>query len=413
MSFRKHDAYRVYLRFSFLWSLSLTLAFTVTMVYLVMDMSLDPLQMVLVGTALELSAFAFEIPTGVVADTYSRRVSVTVGVFLMGLSFFVFVVPLFPVILLSQVFLGLGWTFISGANSAWLADEIGEEAAGRAYMRGSQMGQVASVAGIVLSIALALVDLRLPIMAAGVSLFGLGLYLLLFMPETGFVPASREDLTTFRSMVSTTRDGIRTIRGKPVLLTLMLAFVVWGAFSEGYDRLWTLHVLENFDIPALGEFHVVIWFGIIGLTGVPISLAVTEYVRRRVSMDDQIALARTLIISSVILLLALIVFASAEAFGLALGALWLIGAMRSLTYPLREAWVNQGLNPRVRATVLSMSGQMDAVGQIVGGPVIGLIAQQLGVRVALALGSLLLLPILALYERTIRQNGRITEEIPA
>lgn len=64
MSLKQQDAYRVYLNFSLLWSLSLTLAFTVNMIYLVTQMGLDPLQMVLVGTALELSAFMFEVPQG-------------------------------------------------------------------------------------------------------------------------------------------------------------------------------------------------------------------------------------------------------------------------------------------------------------------------------------------------------------
>lgn len=52
-------------------------------------LELDPLQMVLVGTALESSIFLFEIPTGVVADTISRRTSIIIGVFLIGSGFVV------------------------------------------------------------------------------------------------------------------------------------------------------------------------------------------------------------------------------------------------------------------------------------------------------------------------------------
>lgn len=329
----------------------------------------------------------------------------------MGLSFFVFIVPSFAVILLSQVILGLGWTFISGANSAWLTDEIGEDAAGNAFMRGAQVGQIAGAVGIVVSVGLALIDLRLPILLAGVGLIALGLYLGAFMPETGFQPASREDLTTFKSMIHTTREGVRTIRGRPVLMTLVAVIFVWGAFSEVYDRLWTLHLLENFNLPQLGGLDVVIWFGVIGLVGLPISLGVNEFVRGRVAMTDQIALARTLIRASGVLIVALLIFALATQFWLALIALWVIGAVRGLTVPLREAWINQGLNPKVRATVISMTGQMDAIGQIAGGPAIGLIGQQFGVRVALALGTIILLPVIGLYQRTIRQNGQLAAEL--
>ena len=49
------------------------LAFTVTAVYYVTEVGMSPLQLVLVGTFMEVSIFVFEVPTGVVADTYSRR----------------------------------------------------------------------------------------------------------------------------------------------------------------------------------------------------------------------------------------------------------------------------------------------------------------------------------------------------
>ena len=71
---------------------------------------LDPLQMVLVGTVLELSVFLFEIPTGVVADVVSRKLSVVVGHAMMGLGFLVLALwPTFTVILLSQVIWGVSF----------------------------------------------------------------------------------------------------------------------------------------------------------------------------------------------------------------------------------------------------------------------------------------------------------------
>ena len=55
-------------------------------VYLVQELHLSPLQLVLMGTAMEAAVFLFEIPTGVVADTYSRRLSLIVGYVGMGLD---------------------------------------------------------------------------------------------------------------------------------------------------------------------------------------------------------------------------------------------------------------------------------------------------------------------------------------
>jgi DHA3 family tetracycline resistance protein-like MFS transporter len=401
----KHDAYHVYLRFAGGWRFATALAFTVNMVYLVVVMRLNAFEMVLVGTALELGALLFEIPTGILADRTSRKLSLITGSALSGISFLVFIVPSFIVILLSQVLFGLGWTFISGAQNAWLTDEIGEDKAGNAFMRGEQVAQVASAFGIIISIALALVDLRLAIVACGLVMLMLALYLVVFMPETNFSPQkSQPDTDAPMTILTTAREGLRLITGRPVLLTLMLAIFVWGAFSEGYDRMWTLHLIENFSLPELGENGVVLWFGVIALLGMPISLVMNEVVRRRINLQDARALARTLMWASGGLVIALLVFAITDVFWLALLMVWVIGAMRALTYPLREAWLNQGLPSRIRATVLSMGGQMDAIGQIAGGPAIGWLGLQAGVRIALMTSALILMPILWLYQRTIRQG---------
>ena len=53
-------------------------------VYLVRELHLSPLQLVLMGTAMEAAVFLGEIPTGVVADTYSRRLSLIIGYLGMG-----------------------------------------------------------------------------------------------------------------------------------------------------------------------------------------------------------------------------------------------------------------------------------------------------------------------------------------
>jgi len=112
-----------------------------------------------------------------------------------------------------------------------------------------------------------------------------------------------------------------------------------------------------------------------------------------------------LTVANMALIIIMPVFALTGAFWLALITLWIITAMRGIQYPLCEAWINQGLDSRVRATVISMTSQTDAIGQIVGGPGIGLIGRQFGVRVALTLGSVILLPTLWLYGRTIHHNA--------
>jgi DHA3 family tetracycline resistance protein-like MFS transporter len=64
--------------------------------------------------------------------------------------------------------------------------------------------------------------------------------------------------------------------------------------------------------------------------------------------------------------------------------------------PLNSAWVNQKLDSNVRATVHSMTGQVDAFGQIAGGPSMALVARFSSVIAAIATSGFLLLPAMFL-----------------
>src|SRR4030095_3098810 len=140
---------RVYLFIEFAASMCFSMMFVVASLYEATVAGLTPVQLILVGTALEISAFLFEVPTGIVADVYSRKLSIVIGYVLMGLGFFVEgFFPAFLPILLAQVIWGLGYTFTSGAPQAWITDEIGEDEANKIFMRGTQMGLFASLIGM-------------------------------------------------------------------------------------------------------------------------------------------------------------------------------------------------------------------------------------------------------------------------
>ena len=398
---RKLDAYRVYLLLVGVQSLALATVFTINMVYQVTIVGLNPLQLVLVGTALELTAFVFEIPTGIVADVYSRRLSIIIGLCLIGAGMVVEgLFPIFGVLLLANIIAGIGYTFTSGATDAWIVDEIGQERAAPAFVRGAQIGQIAGLAGIILSVVLASIQLNIPIVVGGSLLIALAFLLMTIMPEEGFTPLPREDRESWQSLFRTFREGVQVVRTRRILVTILLIGVIYGAFSEGFDRLWTAHILNNFSLPSIGELDTVVWFGIISAAGTPFALLANEWVNRKTDYTNHHAIARRLIGIYALLIVALISFAIAGNFLLALAALWSIGTLRSTTHPLTMAWLNQFVDSKVRATVLSIWAQSDALGQIAGGPVVGAIGTISSLRVAMSISALILIPVLPLLKRT-------------
>ena len=146
----------------------MAIGWTLAPVYFVQEVGMDPLQLVLAGTFMEIAYFVFEVPTGVVADSYSRRASVIVAQVIMGVSFVATgLVTSVPLILAAAALMGFGWTFKSGAIDAWLADEVGAGAP-RSRVSARRPGRArARLLGIAAAVGLALVDLRLPIVAGG------------------------------------------------------------------------------------------------------------------------------------------------------------------------------------------------------------------------------------------------------
>lgn len=406
--FRSLPAYPVYLAIGIVGSFFFTVYGTVSSVYRIETAGLNPFELVLVGTVLELGVFLFEVPTGVVADTISRRLSIIIGYALMGGGFILEgSFPLLGTILMAQAVWGIGYTFTSGAEQAWIADELGEQGIGRVYLRATQMAQAGALVGAVVSVALASIALNIALLVGGAGMLLLALGLLCFMPERNFTRASTEDRSTFHAMRDTASEGLRTVRGKPVLVTIIAIAVIFGAASEGFDRLYAAHLLENFTFPQLGDFEPVVWFGVISVVSMLLSMAVTEVVRRRVNTDSHIAAAKALLAINVLMICGVLGFALAGSFYMALLFLWGYQLMRELNYPLTAAWINQSLTPRIRATVISMQGQADAAGQILGGPVLGAVATLFSIRVTLVAVGVLLTPALALYVRTLRRGALI------
>lgn len=408
---RKLDALRVYLVQGGAGAVFFSMIFTVNMIYQVENVGLNPLQLVLVGTTLELSVLLFEIPTGVVADVYSRRLSVIIGFFIMGVGFLIEgLFPVFAAILLSQIVWGIGYTFTSGATSAWIADELGAENLTRVYLRNTQAGQLGDLAGIVLGVVLGSLAINLPIILGGAGLMGVGLFLLLAMPENGFHPVPAAERESWRQLFDTFRAGLRLVRGRRALIAIMGIGLFFGLYSEGYDRLWTAHLLHNFTFPAVGDWQPVVWFGIIRAAGSVLGITASELLVRRVSSGQVHLLVRTVFALSGMLVMALLGFAFAGSFAAAAALVLVIGVLRSTIGPLYEAWINQHIDSSVRATVLSMSGQVDAFGQIAGGPVVGWIGNTISIRAALAASGMLLTPVLLLLGRL---RGREAAPTPA
>ncbi len=407
----KPGAYTIYLLQEAAASFLFSMVFTASAIYQVSVVGLTPLQLVLVGTTLELAIFIFEVPTGVVADVFSRKLSIIIGWLLVGLGFLVEgSFPWFVPILMAQLIWGIGYTFTSGATQAWITDEIGEALVGKAFIRAGQWAMIAALLGTAAGMALGASRVNIPIQAGGAGLILLGVLLIFLMPETNFHPVEPGNRHSWKTMSTTFLKGLNLVQSRPGLMRILAIGFFYGLYSEGFDRLWTKHILDNIGLPANPELQPVVWIGLLRSAGMLLTVAAMEVAHRKILTENISNVVRALLLLSLVLFLGLLGFAAGNTFWLVVGFYWMISISRQVIGPVYTAWVNQRLDSSVRATVLSMSGQVDAIGQIIGGPGVGLIGNLSSVRTALMTSGAILSPIFALYRLALKEDKNQVEE---
>src|SRR5947207_2096863 len=292
-------------------------------VYLVRELHLSPLQLVLMGTAMEAAVFLFEIPTGVVADTYSRRLSLIIGFLGMGTAWIAVGLVSEPwIVILLWALWGVSYTFTSGAYEAWLADEVGAENLGTLFLRGRKLGYLGAVTGLALQVGVGTQSLRAGVIVGGAFTLLCALVCIFVMPETGFRRKPRSERASAVSQLrSQALSGARFAWATPIVLLLIGVELFMGMSSEAFDRLKEAHFLRDVGLPAVGHLDPVVWFGIFWLVGMVFGYIALGRLIRRLERGGRTVVAHYLFGFTFLELVAMFVFALSGSAWLAIAAL--------------------------------------------------------------------------------------------
>jgi DHA3 family tetracycline resistance protein-like MFS transporter len=414
--------YRLYLALECGMSLLLGISYATITVYWVTSGRLSPLQLLLLGTVLELSYFLLQLPTGVLADLVSRRLCVLSGLFIVGLALVMqSLSPAFLNLLAAQVVLGVGAALNNGAQDAWIADELsaelGDDRMTSIYLRATQLGLIATVAGSLLSGVLALAGLQWPLRVGGTLICVLAVAAAFVMPESNFrktAAASGPRAVVSQAaglLADQTKSARRAVVAVPGLVLLFGMTFFAGMWSESFDRLWGAFLLRDIRFPQLGGLHPAMWFSLFACAAAVLGLGATEVARRRTERLGPDSVVGALLVLTLAIGAAVVAMASAHAFALVVAAYLAVSVLRPVLYPLLSGWMVGRIEPSVRATALSARDMFDSGGQILGGPFIGVIGNLASVRIALIAGAAALAPAaacIAAASRRIRPRTRGT-----
>ena len=349
------------------------------LLYWVVDADLDPLELVLLGTALELSVFVAEIPTGVVADTLSRKWSIVIshlvmsaGMILTGLT------TAFIPLALAQMVWGIGWTFQSGADVAWITDELDDS--DRIDRVLTAKNRWAIWGGIVGSIGIGLLawatGLSTALISTGAASIVLAIGVAATFTEHNF---TRSDGEHFSESKEIFRNGWRLARTDRQLGMVLAATVLFNSGAEAVDRLFTSRLVD-LGLPQTPD--PVVWFTAVAVIGALAGIVALHWIETRIEADG--APRRLYVAAGLLAAAATVLLAAAPEIVSGLAAVFLARGVGMRVVPVvASIWVNQRATSNVRATVQSFLGQAEAMGEVGGGIALGIVAQQLGISTAL------------------------------
>lgn len=349
---------------------------------------------VFMGTIYELSILLFEVPTGIVADLFSRRMSVVIGWFVVGIAFFIQGIwPVAAVVIAAQVILGIGDTFVSGAHDAWVADEIPfsepDLSAGQAFMLGQRASFWGRMLGPVCALLLSLLGLPMVLTVTGIGFFVFAIGAGFWMTERGFHRGNQE-----RKFWATFREGWGLVRLYRLLGLVLLVSVFYGFASEGFDRLWQKIFLDVYKLPRIGPFDDTIWWASFGILSQVGGMALNIGMSKVLDTRSARSITSALLWLTGTLILTLLGFALTKSFIVAIVFYIVSRSIRRMVDPLLTTWTNLYAPPQTRATILSFSSQSHSLGEISGGPIVGAIGQKVSAMMAVATAAMLLLPTL-------------------
>ena len=331
----------------------------------------------------------FEIPTGVVADTWGRRISYLLGTITLAAAtllyylLWVMEAPFWEWAVVSML-LGLGFTFFSGAVEAWLVDALHyaeydgglESVLGRGQMIGGIAMLGGSVAGGVIAQA---TSLGVPfLLRVGVLLVMFGVAWRL-MHDVGFTPVPRE--STLKATKAVFDASIEYGLKSPPVRWMMLA----APFTSGVG-IYTFYALQPYLLDLYGDPNA---YSVAGLAAAIVagSQILGGYAAPRIRALFE-KRTTSLILGAITSAAILGLLALVGSFWLALALLVVWGLVFAANMPIRQAYLNDMIPSQQRATVLSFDSLMGSSGGVVIQPVLGKAADATSYGTSFALGGL-------------------------
>ncbi|MFN3708779.1 MFS transporter [Microcella sp.] len=365
-----------------------------------LDAGLSNLEAFAANAFFTLGMVVFEIPTGVVADTWGRRASYLLGTLTLAATtalywlMWLWQSPFWAWALVS-VLLGLGFTFFTGAVDAWLVDALhatGYQGSLEAvFGRAQVVSGVSMLSGSVLGGLIAqLTNLGVPFLVRVGVLLVMVVVAGLLMRDLGFTPTrGAGPVTAVRTVMRASIDhGFR----RPAIRWVMIA----TPFTAGVG-IYAFYALQPYLLEVAGDSTAYALAGLAAAIFAGSSIvggALAPVVRRAVRRRTTVLIGSVAVSSAV-----LMAFVVVDQLWLAIALLAAWGLTTSVAQPAQRSYLNDMIPSAQRATVLSFHSLLGSAGGIGTQPALGRTADLNGYGFSLLVGGVIsacAVPFLAL-----------------
>lgn len=339
---------------------------------------LDMHQIMVLQALYSVSIVVMEIPSGYFADVIGRRRTLILGVVLGTIGMGIYSISYgFAGFLAAELVLGIGQSFVSGADSALLYDTLLEIRKEKEYIKyEGRMVSVGNVAEATAGIAgglLALISLRTNYYAQTfVSLLSVPAAILLIEPGRHL----RLGVFNFRTILNVVADALffkKELRTNIFLSAIIgTATLTMAWFAQPY--------FEFVDLPL--SLFGIMW------TALNLTVGLAAMIAYRVE--------RRLGTSLMVLLLAVMIPAGYLALG-QLSSIWAISILflfyivRGIATPVLKNYIHRLTSSDVRATVLSVRNFIIRICFVLVGPAMGYLTDHTSLQTALSFGGMVFL----------------------
>jgi len=338
-------------------------------IFLTQHRGLNLAQASLVDVMFFVAAAFGEVPTGIVADRFGRKTSLTAGAALLSVGILGWTfAPTLPLIMVSYFGMGVGFTFLSGAEDALFYESV--QLAGRAEDYTRLVGRAGAAfqgtlaLGSVASGLLASINLILPMLVCGLSLFiMLGVVLTFKEPQT----EEKSGGQVRKSFSTILRQSLALMRARPTLLYPMMYLALVPLASFITETLFLQPQALSLGVPLAGIGLLVMAVQLTNMVGSNLSGRFKSlFGEGRLIYTTPLLIFASLILLAVFQKLPVLVFIA------------VIGFFTSVIHPILLSRIQNEVSDDVRATIISMNSLMNTVIAAISQPTLGLIADQSG-----------------------------------